>query len=244
MHVRCTLTLIAALATSTAAAQIPETFDNLQVLPADVPRAELVQRMREFSFALGVRCEHCHTEQAEGVVNRYASDARPAKTQARAMLRMVSAINGTLLAQLPSRATPTVRVDCVTCHRGLALPKTLQTTLFEVATSAGGPAAVTRYRELRKSDMGSGRYNFGQWEINELARRLTQAGNIDAAMAMLEVNAEFYPASAEIDVLIGELHRTRGETEKALGRYRAALGKDPQHLMAKRRLQELEAKIR
>ncbi|MGH9370112.1 MAG: c-type cytochrome [Vicinamibacterales bacterium] len=244
MHVRCTMTLIAALATSTVAAQIPEKFDNLQVLPRDVPRAELVQRMREFSFALGVRCEHCHTEQAEGMPNRYASDALPAKTQARAMLRMVATINGTLLAQLPSHASPPVTVACVTCHRGLALPKTLQTTLFEVATASGGAAAVMRYRELRKSDMGSGRYNFGQWEINELARRLTEAGNTDAAMAMLEVNAEFHPASAEIDVLLGEMHRTRGETEKALARYRAALGKDPQHVMAKRRLQELEAKIR
>lgn len=119
MHARYTAALLVTVLTSIANAQIPETFENLQVFPLGVPRPELVQRMREFSFALGVRCAHCHTEAVEGVANRYASDARPAKVQARAMLRMVAAINGTLLTQLPSHAAPAVQVDCVTCHRGL-----------------------------------------------------------------------------------------------------------------------------
>ena len=244
MHVYYLAALLVMLAASTAAAQIPEKFENLQVLPSDVPRPQLVQRMREFSFALGVRCEHCHAEPAEGVANRYKSDVRPAKSQARAMLRMVATINGTLLTQLPSHATPAVRVECVTCHRGLTLPKTLQTTLFEVATTSGGAAAAARYRELRASEMATGRYNFGEWEINELARRLTESGQADAALAMLETNAEFHPGSAEIDVLRGDVHRQRGETEKALVRYRAALAKVPDHPMALRRLQEIEAKIR
>ena len=44
-----------------AAAQIPEKFVNLQVLPKDLARDSLVQIMRGFSFALGVRCQHCHS---------------------------------------------------------------------------------------------------------------------------------------------------------------------------------------
>jgi tetratricopeptide (TPR) repeat protein len=242
MHVRW-LTVIAVVIVATRAhAQIPEKFENLQVFPRDVPRAELVQRMREFSFALGVRCEHCHNEPSEGVANRYASDAKPLKTQARAMLRMVASINGTLLAQLPSHATPAVKVDCVTCHRGLPLPKTLQTTLYEIATADGAAAAAARYRELRKTQFGTGRYNFGEWETNELARRLAETGNTDAAITMLQTNAEFYPQSPDIDVMLGELHLRRGEKDVAIGRFRSALTKAPDHERAKLRLRELEGK--
>ena len=47
--------------------------------------------MREFSFALNVRCQYCHTGgdgiSFEGV--NFASDEKPAKVKARAMLRMV-----------------------------------------------------------------------------------------------------------------------------------------------------------
>lgn len=240
MHARHLTAALVAILASTTHAQIPEKFENLQVFPRDVPRGELVQRMREFSFALGVRCEHCHVEPSDGVTNRYKSDERPAKAQARAMLRMVTTINGSLLTQLPSHATPAVKVDCVTCHRGLALPKTLQTTLFEVATTDGAAAAAARYRELRKTQMGTGRYNFGEWETNELARRLAEAGNTDGAITMLQTHAEFYPASADIDVMLGELYLKRGEKDTALVRFRAALTKAPDHTRARQRVQELE----
>ena len=76
--------------------------------------------------------------------------------------------------------------------------------------------------------------------MNELARRLSEAGNTDAALAMLELNGEFNPKSADIDVMIGELYRRRGDRDKALQRYRAALEKAPQHPMARQRLAELE----
>jgi len=242
MHARQLVALAVVLAAARAHAQIPEKFENLQVFARDVPRTELVQRMREFSFALGVRCTHCHAEPAEGVANPFASDAKPAKAQARAMLRMLADINNTLLPRLPSHATPAVKVDCVICHRGVPIPKTLQTALFELATSEGAPTAVSKYRELRKTTLGTGRYNFGEWEINELARRLTQAGNIDAAITMLLTNAEFHPTSPDIDVMLGELHLKRGEKDVAVSRFRSALTKAPDHERAKMRLQELEAK--
>lgn len=211
--------------------------ENLQYFPKDTTRPVLIQRMREFSFALGVRCEHCHVG-GEGVPNVFPSDDKIAKVTARAMLRMVDQINNTMLASLPSRAEPRVTVGCATCHRGLALPKSLQTTLLEVIDSKGVAAAVARYRELR-GDLGSGTYNFGEWEINELARRLTEAGKTAAAIAMLEMNGEYYPKSADIDFTIGELHRGRGETDKAIARYREALAKAPNHAGAKRWLSEL-----
>jgi hypothetical protein len=225
------------------APQAPWKGENLQYFPKDITRERLIQRMREFSFALGVRCQYCHAGgdgvSFEGV--SFASDDKPAKATARAMLRMIEQLNTVALAQLPSRAQPRVVVDCATCHRGVPLPKSLQTVLFEIVDTQGVGAATAKYRELRK-DVTLGSYNFGQWEINELARRLTEAGKSDAAIAILEMNGEFYPTSAEIDVLLGEQYRGRGERDKAIERYRAALAKSPQHGVAKQRLEELEKK--
>jgi tetratricopeptide (TPR) repeat protein len=223
-------------------AQPPFKPENLQFFPQDITRERLTQRMREFSFALGVRCQYCHAGgngvSFEGV--NFASDEKPAKVKARAMLRMVEQVNTSMLPALPSRATPRIEVDCVTCHRGLPLPKTLQTTLLEVVEKDGPAAAADKYRELRRDAALTGRYNFGEWEINELARRLAEAGNTQGAIAMLEMNGEFYPKSAEIEFMLGELHRMRGERDQAIKRYRAALEKAPQHQGAKQRLAELE----
>lgn len=217
--------------------------ENLQVFPKDISRTALVQRMREFSFALGVRCQYCHAggdgRSFEGVV--FASDEKPAKTKARVMLRMVDELNQKLLAGLPSRAEPRVEVTCATCHRGLALPKSLQTTLFEIVEREGAAAAVARCRELR-ADALLGKYNFGEWEINELARRLTEAGKGVAAIAILQMNAEFNPRSGDIDYLLGEQYRAHGDREEALKHYRSALEKSPDHQGAKQRIGELEKK--
>src|SRR5579862_3494160 len=43
-----------------AASPPPEPPKNLQVLPKDIPRAQLVQRMQAMSQALGVQCGYCH----------------------------------------------------------------------------------------------------------------------------------------------------------------------------------------
>src|SRR5262245_31299196 len=187
------------------AAQTPWKGENLQFYPRDIARPVLIQRMREFSLALGVRCQYCHVGgngiSFDGVV--FASDEKPAKVKARAMLRMVDELNNVTLAKIPARAEPRVQVECATCHRGQPLPKSLQTPLLETIGKDGIPAAVNRYRELRRN-IASGSYSFDEWEMNELARRLTEDDKIDAAVAMLELNQEFYPQSAAIDVMLGE----------------------------------------
>jgi hypothetical protein len=221
--------------------QRPWRGENLQFFANDISRPQLVQRMREFSFALDVRCQYCHAGgdgiSFDGV--DFASDAKPAKVKARAMLRLVDQINNTMLASVPARAEPRVSVNCATCHRGNALPKSLQTTLLEIIEKDGVTAATAKYRELRANTLIAGKYNFGEWEINELARRLTEGGRTAEAIAILEMNGEFYPKSADIDFTIGELHRARTENDKAIARYRTALAKNPQHQAAKRWLGEL-----
>lgn len=224
-----------------AAAQIPTTFQNLQHFPRDITREDLVQRMREFSFALGVRCQYCHAGgdgiSFDGV--KFESDEKVTKQKARYMLKMVGELNDKMLTAVPSRALPTVRISCATCHRGSALPRTLEDELARIIAAEGVPAAVAKYRELRRDTMHLGRYNFGEWSMNELGDRLAREGNVDGAIAMFQLNAEFYPKSAEIDLRLGELFVTKGDKERAIASFKAALEKQPNNPRAKQRLEEL-----
>src|SRR5437773_9826032 len=115
-------------APAAVAAQLPEKFENLRYFRKDIPRDTLVNIMRGFSFALGVRCQYCHAGgdgiSFAGVV--FKSDEKAAKRNARFMIQMVDSINRVVLAALPVRSTPPVSVQCVTCHRGLSKPTTLE----------------------------------------------------------------------------------------------------------------------
>ena len=71
---------------------------------------------------------------------------------------------------------------------------------------------------------------------------LAEAKNTSAAIAILEMNGEYYPKSAEIDFLIAELCLAREEKDKALQRYKMTLEKAPDHVRAKARIAELEKK--
>ncbi len=81
---------------------------NLKILPPE----GLIQTMRGYTVALGVRCDECH------IAGDFASDDNPKKNVARMMISMVHDIN----AKFPGDAKE--RVTCYTCHRGAVLPLT------------------------------------------------------------------------------------------------------------------------
>lgn len=215
---------------------------NLQVLPKDMPRQALVQRMREYTFALGVRCEHCH-KQVEGQPQPvFELDDKIEKQKAREMIRMVDTINNTMLAALPGRTPASANVDCVTCHRGLPIPKTLRTILAETVEQSGVDAAVTQYRELREKDMATGRYDFSEPTLIEVARAQAGKGNLDVALKLAELDAEFYPKSENLDMQLGDLYLQKGEKDKAFSRFKMALEQNPNSNRAKARIADLEKK--
>ena len=96
------------IAAGPTAAQIPTEFQNLQVLPEDIPRDSLIQLMRSFSFATGLRCEGCHVMGEGGSFQgaRFHLDDKTTKRQARYMLEMVNRLNEEVLPGLPERDTP------------------------------------------------------------------------------------------------------------------------------------------
>src|SRR3954468_10955213 len=77
------------LAGSPAAAQFPDKFTNLKVLPKDISKHEMESIMRGFAFALGTRCDHCHVEKkAPEHGLDFAADDKQEKKTARLMLQM------------------------------------------------------------------------------------------------------------------------------------------------------------
>jgi hypothetical protein len=97
---------------------------NLQVLPKDITKPQLVQTMRSFALGLGVRCEHCHVGEGSDLSKfDFASDAKPQKGIARRMFQMTRDINDRHLEGFPrGRTASTPAVTCYSCHRGQTKP--------------------------------------------------------------------------------------------------------------------------
>ena len=233
-----------------ARAQIPERFTNLEVLPKDVSRADLVQTMREWATALGVRCVHCHKggnpDTLEGV--DFPSDEKWEKRTARSMFRMVRALNADYVGKIETRPvradapTPArVTVACITCHRGLARPETLDAVLDRVLRAEGPEAAVRSYKELRSQYLGRGSYDFSERPVNGLAERLMREGRNREAALLLEASAEFNPEAAWLQHLLGEARLAEGDRPRALAAFTRALALNPQNSQTRKRLEGLKA---
>ena len=231
-------------ATPQLAAQIPDRAANLQVLPEDLPQDSLIQIMRGFSFALGVRCQYCHVGgdgiSFEGVA--FESDADPDKVKARHMLEMVRDLNDVVLASLPDRRQPSVSIECSTCHRGRPRPIQLAQELRMTLDDFGADSAVARYDRLRADGdvVLAGMFDFGEWEVNVLAERLAREGRAWTAIAMYEMNARYYPESVSIHSALGTLYEEVGDAPAAISSWRRVLELSPPSAQARARLDALQ----
>jgi tetratricopeptide (TPR) repeat protein len=224
-------------------AQIPDKFTNLQFFPKEIARDTLVANMRAITGALGVRCSYCHTggdgRSLEGV--DFASDDKVEKQKARQMLEIARRINGELLTNMPERRTPPVVVECVTCHRGLAVPRTLTTQLVNIATATGADSAVAVYRKAREEHANDGVYDFSERSASDAARTLGQRGKTAEALALLELNAELFPQSTRALNELAMAHEGAGHKDKAIELYKRVLVIAPNERQARARLTALGA---
>jgi hypothetical protein len=213
-------------------AQTPGKYLNLQVLPATISNQELTDTMRNFSFSLGVRCEYCHAKD-------FSADEKETKKIARVMLRMTAAINKDYVGKLSPPAPDAV--ECMTCHRGLAQPRTLKSVLAETLEQHGIPAAISRYRELRKEKYGSGEYDFGERSLNLLSEALLKQRKTKEAVAMMALNAEVNgPLSSWAQSVLAMSHQGNGDTDKAIADYQRILELRPNDSWAKQQLEALQ----
>src|SRR5712692_8005093 len=150
----------------------PDSFKNLKVLPKNISQRALLDTMRGFALALGVRCVYCHVGKEGQPLDsvNFRSDDKRTKRAARVMMHMVMHINEEHLLDVPDRPKPVVVVRCATCHRGIARPRLLGDELALTLADSGLDATVRRYRALREQYYGSGSYDFREIVLNELSR--------------------------------------------------------------------------
>ncbi len=226
-----------------AGAQTPEKPTNLQVLPKDMPRAELIGVMRRFTSALGVRCNDCHVVSNPGQQPEhldFALDDKDMKKVARVMLKMVVDINGKYLPETGRTFTARTRVTCETCHRGASKPRTLAAELMGALEANGIDSSVTRYRELREKSFGRAMFDFGEQSLTGVADEAMRAQRPDDAMKFLQLNLEFYPQSVMTYQVMAQGQVQRGDTAAALATLNKALAIAPANPQLQRLISALK----
>jgi len=70
---------------------IPDHFVNLQVLPKDIKKPQLVGIMKQFCITFNVRCLHCHAVSDDLTQGSFDSDENETKQKARELLKLIYA---------------------------------------------------------------------------------------------------------------------------------------------------------
>jgi hypothetical protein len=220
------------------AQDLPDKFTNLQTLPKNISRQDLVAAMRGYALSLGVRCPFCHAAGPTPGSMDFASDDKAPKRTARIMLRMTDDINRNYIAGV---AQPPPTVECVTCHRGSANPRTLEAILSETLEQSGLAATVTQYRQLRKENYGNGKYDFSEATINLMSESLLKKSKAKEAVGMMELNAEVNPLTRWGYGVLAMAHQANQESEKAELDFEKILELDPHDAWASGQLKSIRA---
>jgi tetratricopeptide (TPR) repeat protein len=213
---------------------------NLQVFPKDTPRPQVVGAMQQFTQALGVRCEYCHVDDPATKVDM-ASDEKQTKKTARAMMLMSRDINMKIPEATGKSADAATRVGCVTCHRGVAIPKQLADILAETASAKGTPAAIAEYKDLRGRYYGGMAYDFSENGLLNLVQRPNT--KTEDAIAWLQLNLEYYPKSARTYLIMSLVHQRANDHDAAVKDVEKAIELDPTNPQAKQALQRLKGAL-
>lgn len=217
------------------AAQIPDKFENLKVIPKDIGKRDLINIMRNFAGSLGVRCNYCHAgkdgmEASSSDLSTidFASDTVPAKDIARVMIKMVRSANRDHLSKVSQR-TEKNRIECITCHKGMQKPpRNLEDILTEEIEKGGVEAGFNKYVELKEKYYGGYVYNFTFRSLFSLSNNLMQADKNDKVIKFMEMYLDKIDANSwEANLQIGMAYHGDKNLEDAKKYYEKALKISP-----------------
>jgi len=232
-------------------ANVNRAFDRVTVVVALVLQASAVAAqggppaapdplldMQAMALALGVRCEYCHTPRNREAPESATRD-KAKRDIAREMIAMTREINAKVQAAADKSATAAAPVTCVTCHRGVPIPRQLSEIVARTLRDKGAAEAVSQYRALRTEFYGRQSYDFGEAELLGVALRLAQS-RPDDAIALLQVNLEFYPQSVRSYVTLAQAYTRKLDDESAIKSLEKALEIEPDNGVIKGQLAQLQ----
>ncbi|MEO8096899.1 MAG: photosynthetic reaction center cytochrome c subunit family protein [Acidobacteriota bacterium] len=195
---------------------------------------EPLPNMQAIAEALGVQCEYCHS------AARGSGLTEPKKDIARQMLAMTREMNTRVSTATGKVAGQATRVDCVTCHRGVPIPKQLPDLIFETALKQSGAAAVEQYRDLRTRFFGRQAYDFGENTLISVSQRLANV-RPDDAILLTKLNIEFFPNSSASYAALAYAHTRKVDDASAIAALEKAVELDPSNNVARGQLEQLKS---
>lgn len=190
--------------------------------------------MQAIADALGVTCDYCHS------APRGSGLGEPKKDIARAMIAMTRDLNERVLTATGKEAGKAARVDCVTCHRGVPIPRPLTDVIWQTVVTEGAPAAAAQYRDLRNRFYGKATYDFSELTLIAIGQRLANA-RADDAVELLKLNLEFFPESAKTYVALAFAYTRKIDDASAIEALEKALALNPADSVARGQLEQLKS---
>ena len=218
----------------------PAPMANLQIIPKDTPRQQVLATMQAITQSLGVQCNYCHVQEGRGGRNDFASDEKPTKKAARGMMVLAREINTKLPEAVGKQADATTRVGCSTCHRGVPIPKQITDIVADAAATGGATAGLAKFKELREKFYGGQSYDFSESGLLMIAQRANAGNKADEALAYLQANLEYYPKSSRTYQLMSQIHNVKGDKTGAIKDLEKAVELDPNNMQAKMQLENLK----
>ncbi len=217
--------------------------ENLKILPEKITPQQLRATMKEFSMALGLRCNNCHVGEPGKPLTTYdfASDDKKLKNKARVMLNMVKNINSVQLLKLDEiEKNARVNVQCVTCHRGQRKPELIQSVLADALVKDGVNGVLDKYTKLRGKYYGSHTFDFSENVLPLFSgEQMAGKSHVNSVVTLLEANREYFPDSFFGTFSLAGAYQKAGDKEKAIAAYEKALKINPKAQFIRIKLEAL-----
>jgi len=155
------------------------------------------------------------------------------------MIAMTRDLNTRVQTATGKPATQTAQVKCVTCHRGVPIPRQLSEIVMQTLREKGVAAAAAQYRDLHEHFYGRAAYDFGEDTLIGVAQPLA-SGKPDDAIALLKLNLEFYPQSAKTYAAIAFAYTRKLDDPTAITYYEKAVELDPSNGVIRGQLEQLK----
>ncbi|QQS40327.1 MAG: serine hydrolase [Acidobacteriota bacterium] len=110
--------------------------------------------------------------------------------------------------------------------------------MMKTYTKNGLQAAVSQYRELKRSK--SGEYDFSETELNNLGYQLLAQSKTKDAIEIFKLNVEMFPEASNPYDSLGEAYLADGNKELAVENYRKSVELNPENENGKAAIKRIE----